>query len=264
MQNMPIRVITTCNKRIWDEYGRRAATSFLAHWPADVRLEIYAEDFRPDIDDDRIVICGLPDWFERWKTRHAGATDANGRATPGKDYDFRRDCVRFAHKIAALTDAASWRQTGLVILMDADVIAHSAVTHEWIHQRVFPDQHAYMAWLNRHNWYPECGFVMFRADHPAHDAFMHQLRVCYESDVVFAFPETHDSFVLQQLVIAAVRRRIFREPFSLSGKAGLRSSHPFVQSVLGQCLDHLKGKRKANGRTPHAEAGRRAEPYWRK
>lgn len=261
-------VITTCNLKGWSEYGRRMVRSFVRYWPNDVTLVLYAEDFEPDFDGMQpanVIVAGFPLWFLRWKERHAEHLDAHGRDPQRnpprrKAYNFKRDCVKFAHKVAAIVDGALDEPAETVIWIDADTVTHQPVDQEWLY-KLFPlNSPAYMAWLDRLRPYPECGFLMFRTGHSEHERFMDQMRRVYESDLVFKLPETHDSYVFQQIVKSCR----FSEPYSLSGPGGRTKHHVFVNSPLAERLDHLKGERKKKGRTPSREAGGRSEPYWRR
>lgn len=279
---MGIRLVTTCHADGWRQYGRRMVETFVEHWPAAVTLEVYAEGFDVDVEAPNVNARVLPGWHDDFKARHAGNPDAHGRdgtrfgpidRAKNRDYSYRRDCVRFSHKVAALTDAAlnpaivnHAGEIDLLIMVDADTVTHAPVTIEWLRSVVNPSSgDFYMAWLFRANWYPECGFVVFNEAHPSHEWFMRLFRATYESGEVFAYPETHDSFVLQELVRRAVSSRRFPFPISLSGRKGERSTHPFVHSRLAERLDHAKGKFKAIGRTPAGlgEARHRPEPYWK-
>lgn len=263
----------TCHALGWQDYGRNMAKTFVEFWPGDVSLEIYAEGFDIDVAAPNVLQRRLPEWFDTWKARHAENPDANGRnkARFGRiaqrkatGYDYRRDCVRFAHKVAALTDAALEHMPAdpdMLIMCDADVVTHEVVTVDWL-KSMFSDPRPYLAWLYRSNWYPECGFVMYRETHRAHMRFMHILRDVYESDKVFKLQETHDSFVLQQIVRECIARGMFSTPFSLSGRIGERASHPFVHSRLAERLDHAKGKFKGEGRTPRGYV-QRPEEHWK-
>ena len=72
--------------------------------------------------------------------------------------------------------------------------------------------------------------------------------------------EWHDSYVIQQLV-----EGMGLKTKSLSGPEGFKTSHPFVNGPLGAYMDHLKGPRKAMGRSQARDLKvQRAEPYWRK
>jgi hypothetical protein len=245
------RVVMTCNRKIWEEYGRRAAESFLDYWTG-AQLWLYVEDFDPEqrfyaaCIDGRMHIQDLPDWHTAWKVRHADNPDAHGRGESSRrgrasryGYDFRRDCVRFSHKVAALTHAAL-DQRGpphdRLVMLDADVMTNRPVSADWL-DRLLPGSH-YLAWLDRAGSYPECGFVVFNATHPRHRQVMNDLREAYESDRVFVLPETHDSFVLMRIVRAAGL------PTHNLTPARADRGNPFAASVLAEKMVHFKGKRK--------------------
>lgn len=271
---MGIRLVMTCHEAGWQQYGRNMVETFARHWPADIRLELYAEGFEPCVAAwSNITVRALPEWHTAWKVRHAENPDAHGRdktrfgphaRRKNSDYDYRRDCVRFSHKVAALTDAALMHATAggdWLVMADADLLTHQPVTEEWLRSLV-TDPGFYVAWLDRIGWYPECGFVIFREDHENHRAFMQLFRDTYERDEVFRLNETHDSFVLAELVRVSLKRGWFQPPFGLSNKIGKRNSHPFVYSRLAERLDHAKGKFKTVGRTPKGQVRHRTEGHW--
>jgi hypothetical protein len=248
-------VVTTCNAAGWQEYGRRMAESFDQFWPTNIPLYLYAEDFQPD--HDRPIRRTLPIWLAEFKARHAEHPYAHGMID-GK-YDFRFDCVRFAHKVAAVTDAASKLDTDVVIWADADIVTHAPVNTRWL-KSLFPPG-PYIAWLDRYRHYPECGFYMLRTTHPAHRTTMARWQHLYESDAVFGLVQTHDSYVLQQVIREAEREGLVTA-HSLSGEAH-QHRHPLINGPLGKCLDHLKGRRKVLGRSPSTDLMTpRLEEYW--
>lgn len=253
---MNYHVVTTMNEAGWIETGRRMVESFATRWPKNARLTLYAEGFIPNA---AVATRPLPVWLDEFKAKHRNTRSANGWRK--ERYTYTHDAVKFAHKVAALTDFAEGIRDGVVIWLDADVYTHADVTEQWL-TKLFPEP-AYIAWLDRQNTHPECGFVMFRASHPYHAAFMDRFRALYTSGRVFDLPETHDSFVLQHLVTAKVATGHIPAPASLSGEA-LRTSHPAVNGPLGACIDHMKGPRKAEGRSRRRDLIRpRSEPYWR-
>jgi hypothetical protein len=270
---MGTRVVMTCHAEAWAKYGRQMVETFVRHWPNEITLYVYAEDFDVDVKAENVIQRELPGWHTDWKARHRENPDAHGRnrakfgkiaARKGHGYDYRRDCVRFSHKVAALTDLAlrsPIAEPGWLIMCDADVLTHDPVTIDWL-QSLVTEPQFYIAWLNRAHWYPECGFVIFREDHHAHRDFMRAFEQTYSTDHVFQYAETHDSFVLQQLVGQFVHRKQFIAPFGLSSKIGQRSSHPFYYSRLAERLDHAKGKFKDQGRTPR-NFGSRSEAHWK-
>lgn len=252
---MKFRAVTTCNAEGWEQTGRRMAESFVQHWQG-VELTVYAEGFVPDVDGVRVA--QLPAWLDAFKARHRDNADAHGRERG--DYNYRRDCVRFAHKVGAITDAAETRD-GVLIWLDADTLSFDAVTEDWL-ASLLPHP-AYISWLARPGTYPECGFLMLDTEAAHHSEVMARLTATYCTDRVLALPETHDSYVIQRVIERAAAGGWIWPPHNLSGPQS-RRGHPWLGSALATRLDHLKGKRKALGRTPKAERlVRDGNAYWR-
>jgi len=86
----------------------------------------------------------------------------------------------------------------------------------------------------------------------------------YIQDKIFNHTEWHDSFIwdvvrreYQQK--SAVFHNLNPEP-DTKGLAG----HPFINSDLGLCLDHMKGDRKGRGHSKAKEVRLHLDhPYWR-
>lgn len=247
-------VVTTMNAAGWEQTGRRMAASFLERWP--VPLTVYAEGFDPDLP---VEVRRLPEWLTEFKARYGTAPAYNGRYR-GR-YDFRFDMVKFAHKVAAITEFGVSVTDGVMLWLDADTFTHADVDEDWL-ESLFPER-AYIAWLERLNSYPETGFVMFRASHPYHVAFMEAYRRLYTSGDVTKLRETHDAFTLWHFAkIKMAKGKIPAPGANLSGDTNWH--HPFVNGPLGARLDHLKGPRKDEGRSRPIDMRRpRPEAYWR-
>lgn len=251
------QAITTCTADQWARYGAPMAITFERFWPFEASLTVYAEGFSGD-DTDRVRFLDLDQaapWLAPWKSRRSQAEHGLG----GRLYDYRLDAVRFSHKVAAIGAAAETSQADVLLWLDADTITHAPVTPAWL-ERLFP-QPADVAWLDRVYKYPECGVMMFRL--PSARRLIRRIVTDYQSGAIFRLPQTHDSYVISQVVNRAVARGKIRVA-SLSGDA--RSArHPCVAGPLGECLDHLKGtSRKERGKSfPHDLITPRSEPYWR-
>jgi hypothetical protein len=248
-------VLTTCNARGWQQYGRRMVETFDKFWPADIPFYLYAEDFQPD--HHRPIVRQLPGWLTKFKARHAEDRRAHGMV--GGGYNFKFDCVRFAHKVAAVTDAALSLETDVLIWADSDIVTHALVDRDWL-LSLFPPG-PYIAWLDRDDRHHECGFYMLRCSHPAHRALTERWRRLYDSDEVLGFAQTQDCYVQQQLIVQAEREGMVTT-HSLSGEARTHG-HPLINGPLGSRLDHLKGPRKTLGRSPAKDLMKpRLEDYW--
>lgn len=241
-----IEVVTTCNKAQFETHGRACVKSFIRHWPVDIRLRFYNEDMGKDELPIGCLSRPFPEWFLKFKAKYSGIMDANGRDPkrnrPNKpDYDFKRDCIRFAHKVGAFVDAAEQCEAETLIWMDADIITDRPVDHVWLNS-LFP-QPAFIAWLDRVKTYPECGFFMVNMDHGSTSSFIRGLREIYESGNVFALPQTHDSFVIEFIIARMMKAHLIEAPVSLS-RSARSSSDPFSFCPLAERMQHLKGKKK--------------------
>ena len=253
---MKYHVVTTMNAAGWEQHGRRMARSFVDRWPDSIRLTVYPEGFDPDVSG--LDARQLPDWLEPFKARHRGNPRLNGNV--GGRYDFRFDLVKFSHKVAAMTDFGLSVNDGIMIWLDADAYFHADVTASFLNT-LFPEP-AYIAWLERQGGFPETGFVMFRASHPAHRTFMAELQGLYVTDEVLKQKELHDAFLSWELGKALVTRGAIPPVVNLSGEAW-RTSHPAINGPLGAIWDHCKGPRKAEGKSRRRDLVRpRPEPYW--
>lgn len=245
---MKFLAVSTFNRAGLTLYGRRMVDSFRRHWPEEVDLRVYSEGWSENLGVELVDLVGASPWLAAFKTRHAG------RSRPR---DFRRDAVRFAHKVAAVCHAAQTSGIDYLIWLDGDLVAHADINLDAL-EVLLPRGNDWIAWLDRERMYPECGFYILNCSHWAHGEMIKRLAEMYDHDRLFDLAEWHDSFVLQQVV-----ERSGVGWKSLSG-TGRRTSHPLVNGPLGSYLDHLKGSRKSEGRSRSSDLKvKRNESYWR-
>jgi hypothetical protein len=249
--------ITTCSVDGWNAYGARMTRAFRHYWPAEVPLTLYTEgDFTPvlaSID----APCRLPQWLFDFKERHRKNGKAHGKMA-NTAYNFRFDAVRFAHKTAAVIDAAERSERDLLIWIDADTVTHSQVTIEFLRE-LAPGAAHVISWLDRQFKYPECGFYILNLRNPETMALIREWKALYTSDLLFHLPEWHDSYVLETLI-----KKMHLGRKSISGPVGYLTSHPFINSPLGAVMDHMKGDRKTKGISRASDLkAPRSEDYWK-
>jgi hypothetical protein len=249
--------VTTCNAEQWEQYGRRMAETFRRHWSSEVQLRLYGEGFVYPVSNgvEFVDLDEAASWLADFKASHRDPRYNGGQ----NGMDYRRDAVRFAHKVAAI-GAAAEADCDVLIWIDADVVTHAPVTVEWL-DSLFPEP-ATVGWLDRIGTYPECGFLMLRM--PAAREVIDNIVMMYRTGALFQLPEWHDSYVIQHVVTAMLQRGKAKV-HSLSGPEGRKNiGHPWVSSPLAACMDHLKGtQRKQRGRSLPADLKHaRPEPYW--
>jgi hypothetical protein len=234
------------------------ANTFVRQWPAEVPLRLYTEGFLCEIECvEQINLDAAAPWLAPWKAERSKAQ--RGQVPyKGANYNYRLDAARFAHKVAAI-GAAVDEDVDVLIWLDADIVTHSPVTVEWL-DRLFPPAST-IGWLEREEKYPEASFLMFRI--PGARMVIREIVGAYQSGEIFRLNEWHDSFVIEHYVKAAASRGdAVTHSFS---DLSLPKKHPFINCLLGEKMDHLKGDaRKKRGRSlPSDLIQPRTESYWR-
>ena len=95
--------------------------------------------------------------------------------------------------------------------------------------------------------YSECGFVGYNTKHVNNAYFVNIMQSLYDSGDLFSLKEWHDSFIYDVVRKSMEEASLIRST-NISAHLCGGVMHPFVNSVLGEYMDHLKGpKRKATG-----------------
>lgn len=174
---------------------------------------------------------------------------------------FRWDPVRFSHKVYAVIDASRRVKSDVLIWMDADSIVHSKMPMKFLDDLI--DEQYFTHYLGRKNNYSECGWYSMNLCHQHAGIFFNEFERMYEhaEDGIFQLKEWHDSYVWDSVRLWHESKYGVRNK-SISG-AGYFTSHPLVNSCLGQYFDHLKGNRKSGNRSRLKDLKvTRDEPHW--
>lgn len=224
--------VTTYAERHWHGHARRCVESFHEHWRG-ITLRTYTDE---QLETES-------DWLAEFKLRHSHRPTNN----------YRFDAVRFAHKVAAIELAYRVGTADVLVWIDADCVTHAEVDAAWLSSLLGDADFGY---LRRAHKYPECGFLLIRRNQAGAE-FLRRVVRQYRTDALFGLDEWHDSWVFEH-----VRKSMPMACASLSGDAEA-TGHPLVNGPLGARLDHLKGKRKAAGKSLRADLKtKRTEEYW--
>lgn len=278
---MNVHVVTTFNQAGYELYGRTMLESFDKYWPEDVVMHCYTEGFDLGIQSKRIVEHKLensPDLMafkERWKNdpiAHGKLQGIEGglkrptkfthpKHEKHKNIDsFLYDAVRFSHKVMSIIEASKVTNADYLIWLDGDTKTFANIPHT-LFEQVCSDKHL-TSYLGRDNKYSECGFVVYNLNHPQINDFLTDFASMYTHDRIFDELEWHDSYLFDVL-----RQRYEKKgapSLNISGK-GSNTGHPFINSVLGQYIDHLKGtKRKEAGKSSSEDLKiKHQSQYWK-
>lgn len=260
------QLVTTMHAAGYNLYGRNMIDSFLKHWTEDQTLVVYAEGFSVETVDSRIVVRDLltcsPD-LVAFKQRHRDNPRANGYIDPKqKDPDFKYDAVRFSHKVFALYHAYKNRSADIdsIVWIDADTVTHAAVPKDFLVKRFPLDPGVGIYYLGRQQQYTECGWVVYNCNNQYMETFWERFANQYRKDKLLNQQEWHDSYIFD-----VVRNTMENEGMiNCNITPGYVKGHPFIDSFLGEYMDHLKGpKRKVAGRSAKTESKNKSAGWWK-
>ena len=268
---MKIAVVTTFNEAGLKKYAQRMIDTFCTNWPQEVILHIYPEGGNSAIKShNHVTLKRLEEVTElmTFKNRWRDVPKANGdvsydpvrrkRKDAGKG--FKWDAVRFAHKVYAIFDCVKNTDADILIWMDADTICHSPIIIDQL--KKFCPKNIDLGYLGREGKYTECGLYSMNLRSTAVQNFLREFQRMYDDadNGIFTLAEWHDSFVFD-----AVRAKFKNQLQEYNWSAGIvkGEGHPLINSAWGAYLDHLKGDRKAMGRSKLSDLKiKRTEVYW--
>lgn len=268
---MSLAVVTSFSAKGWNDYGERFVKTFNHFWPIEVELHVVSEDpFEPLEAEGRLVkIWSFEEdpqaklFYETYRDQKWCHGDA-GAPRPDwlppnwpqqRGYCFRHDAYKFSKKVFALALVAERIQPQPLLWLDADVITFAQVPSALINKLLPPG--FLISYLPRaHNYYSECGFVGYDLRSPEVRDFIKAFVGLYTSREIFKHKQWHDCWAFDLM-----RKETKINAYPLPHGS---NHHPFINSVLGSYMDHLKGDRKKQGRSHPAEQLHHGGlDYWR-
>lgn len=249
-------VITSWTEEGYKKYGKEFIRTFKEFWPSSVRLVVYFEG--TNLREGWTPITQVPK-LKEWLGVIAPFSLFQGSLFNQYDikYDARTNRVIFMQNHALRTIG------GKVFWIDGDVITHAKVPETWLDE-MLPDDKL-CCYLGRGDWYDsETGFIGFNANHPACENFMNVEENVLFTGIVFSLPRYWDMSVFDWTVSCLVAQKPpLKEAFvDLAKDLPRGTMHPFINSRVGECLDHLKGARKGAKSYKSDLIAPRPEPYW--
>jgi hypothetical protein len=273
---MKVGVVTTFPPNRWNVYAQRMIESHIKYWPDDVKLYAYYEGDKPKLEHEKIIFVDIHEAnpeLVKFKQKHKDDPVANGEIqeipggvrrdpTAGKNDrgkgSYLWDAVRFAHKTFAVDHAITTWPEDYILWLDADTYTFKTISKEFVIGLLPADK--LVNFLGRGEKYPECGWVCYNKTHPKIKEFMTYWTNMYKEDTIFNELEWHDSYLFWQ----CVKRIAPNDGVDIGKGAGAKGHHIFINSVLGEYIDHMKGKRKVKGKSSASDLRiSRKEDYWK-
>ena len=260
--SMKYTVCTTFNAEGYKTYGSRMIDTFLQTWPRDVALKVYAEGCQVTQIAPNLEVLNLESVSPElvaFKNKWHNVPKANGDIGPGSERKaYKWQAVRFSHKVYAIFHAAKTCNTKWLVWMDADMVCHNSITVPRIAE-FFPDSKQ-LCYAGRSNKFTECGLYGMHLSEEPVQKFLIEFQRMYDDaeNGIFKLPEWHDSYVFDD-----VKNRSGLAELNWSAGLINGEGHPLINCEWGAYIDHLKGKRKSDGRSKLKDlVVRRTERYW--
>ena len=265
-----IEVLTTFHKAGWEQYGKRMVETFLQHWPEDIQIHLYCENVETGIRHQRVIehdifqACPqLTDFLAQHNNEYN-----NGMRNGKRDFKF--DAIKFCYKVFAQCHRIKNSKANTLIFIDADTVTFAKPPLFEL-QKLIPKDN-FTAYIgrpkNKKLPFTETGFIMYNLDHPNTINFAESFEDLYTTGKIFTLDYQVDCFTYD------TARRITEQTHGaksndITGPEGLGKRHPFVNSILGTFMDHLKGDvRKAQGKSniedfkDRVKVERKEQEYW--
>lgn len=249
-------VVTSMSQSYYDKIGSVMLESFVERWPEDIQLRIYTEDNLELQPSSRYKIYDL---YEAEKGAEKFVERNKDRPDQQNPKELHLGAVRFSYKTFSIINACTMSNADYMIWLDADTFTHTDITHEFLDSLASDEK--YLTYLGRDNNYSECGFVIYNLNHSINPSFMQSWKKLYTSDTIFELDQWHDSFVFDIL------RKSYEQFQGIQNNNlspwGKNYDHVFINSILGEYMDHMKGNRKDFGKSRRDDITReRKSEYW--
>jgi len=248
---------TTFHQPGYDQYGRNHLHYFDQALPEGVNHYAYAQQTKVDLDLKKIKILDFDKevkGYEEYKRNYA-----NMKPTDKQYKSFEYEHVRFSHKVYAVLSHFENRKDNCRYIgwIDGDVVPVKPIPLAFFNTLV--KENHFMSLLERGYKYAECGFMIWDTHMNITEEYFRRIRSMYDEGIMFKKYNDlgwHDSIIWDH-EMREMRGNNLCVAYDLSQPAKnakikidqtqVRKMHPFVKGILGEYMDHVKGRRKDVG-----------------
>ena len=273
-----LTIVTTWGPKYWPRPVQAGIQSTVKNWPGHSKILLYPDDMSQQLDLPRTEyydLCKEQPKLKEFIDRHKNNPKYNPRIKQStreqKDFDkntqiYIYDCVRFSYKVFACIDAYQKTKPDMLWFLDADIVTFEKIPMSWL-EHIIPDT-AFTSYLGRpKKGFSETGYYAFNTAHKYAGEFFERWQTYYDKDRFLELKGYTDSFTFDGARIELEKEGKIKNEDLNDGRwaGGRRSRHPFINSELGQYMDHLKGyDRKAAMTSKKRDlTTRQSHPYWK-
>jgi len=236
-------IVTSFNKDGYKLYAKDMLKSFKKFWKKDIELEAWYHDCKLPADAPKASnityknLNNVKDMltYKKKMAQHDGTNAGQAK------YDWRRDAIKWCHKVYAMTEAARNRMdsNNWLIWLDADTVTYKPVPEKFLPELC--KKEIDILHLGRTDIdYSETSFLGFNLRSIMAKEFLEDMRGCYNMGETTAYREWHDGFIFDRLLKIHMAHGLVAHNLTPAVK-GLDA---FNQSPLTTYLHHFKGNKK--------------------
>jgi len=272
-----LTIVTTWGTKYWPTPVQAGLESTVKNWPGHAKILLYPDDMSQQMQLPRTTyydLCkeqpALQEFIDRNKNNPKLTT------WQPQQYKFEYDAIRFSYKVFACIDAYYRTKPDMLWFLDADIVTFEKIPMSWL-EHIIPDS-AFTSYLGRpKKGFSETGYYAFNTAHKYAKEFFERWEQYYAEDLFFNiqkgflnhFPIAGytDSFTFDAVRLEMEQAgKIKNEDLNDGRWSGDRKArHPFINSELGQYMDHMKGyERKAQMSSRKRDlTTKQTHPYWK-
>jgi hypothetical protein len=257
-------VTTTWGSNHYQTYAKRCVQSIIQNWPTEVKKIFYPDDFQQQIIAGNTLYKSLiksqPE-LQKFINRNKHNSLVQERMANPARAPFEYDVIRFSYKVFCMIDAAQTCNTDVLIFLDADTVTYKTIDLKWL-SHIVPEN-KFTTFLGRpKKGFSETGFIGFNLRLPESKNFFNKWKEYYTNDLWTSLKGFTDSFTYDAARLDTTDRDLDND-LNDGRYLGSRSAkHPFVNSELGDYLDHLKGERKDIQSSVADSKVKRSHKHW--
>ncbi len=253
-----LTIVTTWGTKYWPSPVQSGLKSTVKNWPDHAKILLYPDDISQQLELPRTTyynLCkeqpALQEFIDRNKDNPKLTT------WQPQQYKFEYDAIRFSYKVFACIDAYYRTKPDMLWFLDADIVTFEKIPMSWL-EHIIPDS-AFTSYLGRpKKGFSETGYYAFNTAHKYAKEFFERWEQYYAEDLFFNiqkgflnhFPIAGytDSFTFDAVRLEMEQAGKIKNEDLNDGRWARtrRARHPFINSELGQYMDHMKGyERKA-------------------
>lgn len=230
------KIVTSMNKKYFDEGACYTLTSWDKKFPNKVEIHVYSEDLgNPRGFSTRVKFHNLhrecPEVLA-FEKKHKNNEYYNGKKP---SYNYRWDAIKFSNKIFPLFRFLKEHPNQKVYWIDCDVYCQTEFSVLEL-DRLMPNGKL-VSYIGRFDTHSECGFVGYNTWQKETYDFVSLFESYYHANNLEKLEQTHDSYVFD------IARKKFGKPTQFVDLNSTRTDdkNPVATSQIGQYLTHVKG-----------------------